>query len=132
MLTGMTEGRAADVVPLAKSWLEPATVNAGKDAGAKYDGYDLTQYAHRFAMNPAKPAAKLSFTVAPAAEEPAIRPVFVVTGWGEREAKVTVGGKALTAGTEVRTGLVHTVDGTNLIIALGINLEKRATVTIAG
>jgi hypothetical protein len=107
-------------------------VEAKADAGATYTGYDPTQYAYRFAMNAAKPSARVSFSITPPADAKAIRPVFVVTGWGDREAKVTLGGKALAQGTDVRTGLVQTLEGTDLIVTLGIDLAKQARIAISG
>jgi len=130
MLTGMTSGRAAGLVPIAKSWLCPAEVEAGADAGARYEGFDPAQYAYRFSMDSTTPASKLSFALAASQEQTAIRPAFVVTGWGDREAKVSLAGKALADGADARTGLVHTLDGTELVVWLNRELAKETKVTI--
>ena len=53
-------------------------------------------------------------------------------GWGERDAKVSLAGKALAPGTDVATGLVHTLEGTDLVVWLKRDLSRPAKITISG
>lgn len=93
MLHGMTEQRPEQLVPLAKSWLQPARISmSGEDVS--FDGYDRIQRAYVFTRrNPATSTA-LTFDIHAGSDTPVCHPVFVIRNWSGDTARVTFKGTA--------------------------------------
>jgi hypothetical protein len=115
MLVGLTEQPAEKLLPLARSWAKPAELKLTSE-GFTSDGFDPAQKA--YVVKCAKPGAKLSFTLAASAESPVVNPSFVLLGWGNREAKLTLDGQAVSQGEALRIGHRQTIDGEDLIVWL--------------
>ena len=114
-LFGLTKEPIRALAMMDRSWLQaPAVIVAGKDFSASYNpaqrAYILTPQS---ATPPRKP--KLELTVSASDRSPVVNPAFVVKNWGGGPAEVRIDGAKLPNG-KVRTGLVQSLDGTDLIV----------------
>jgi hypothetical protein len=127
MLNGLTEKSAEGLLPLAKSWLHPAplTVSGQGFAGTGYDPAQRAYVVER--RGPAGPAA-LSVELGGSAESPVVNPALLVRGWGSGLPRITIDGRPAPLGPLVRAGLLHNLDGEDLIV--WIRKESEAPVRI--
>ena len=116
MLNGMTEKAAADLVPLAKSWLYAPEFTLRAKKKFKSDGYDPTQRAYMVNCLTANEPGKLRFTLQASADSPVNNPAVVIKNWGRGVASLKVGGKKIPKGKDFRTGYIPTVEGTDLVV----------------
>jgi hypothetical protein len=129
MLHGLTDKAAADLVPLAKSWLEPP--RASVEGACESKGYDPTQLAYVFVAERPGQASELTVKLAVSEASPAVNPAFVIEGWGSPGASVSLDGAALTMGTDYRVGHSEGVDGKNLVVWINTTQTDPMTVEIA-
>ncbi len=113
MLNGMTDKDVADLVPLAKSWLNPARLKLRSDDFNNL-GYDPTQMA--YVLQCKKPGTSLKFKLFARKNSPVINPAFVVKNWGDNGVQLEIGGENASEGADFRWGLRHTLESTDLII----------------
>ena len=114
-LFGLTRESAVDLALLDRSWLNPPTLKtAGSDLTAKFDP---SQRAYVLEGSDAAKNSreKVDFTLQASDQSPAVNPAFVIKNWGDSPATVRIGGKR-PADAVVRTGLVHRLEGTDLVI----------------
>lgn len=128
MLHGLTNGRPAELVALARSWVAPAqaTVQAG---GFSSEGYDPTQRAFIFVSNRGA-SPNLSFSLAASGNSPVVDPAIVVRNWGRGEAAIRVNGRPISWSSTARRGYEDTLEGTNLVVWLKIDADKPINVEI--
>ena len=114
-LFGLTRESAVDLALLDRSWLNPPTLKtAGSDLTAKFDPSQRAYVLE--GSNAAKNSReKVDFTLEASDQSPAVNPAFVIKNWGDSPATVRIGGKR-PADAVVRTGLVHRLEGTDLVI----------------
>ncbi|HSS97495.1 MAG TPA: LamG domain-containing protein, partial [Terriglobales bacterium] len=127
MLHGLTQKPAAELVPLAKSWISPAKVEVKGD-GFSSNGYDVTQRA--FVFTRSNGTSALRATLQATADSPAIHPALLVKNWGEGTPRLKVDGKSVAWGPNYRFGHEHSLDGTNLIVWMNVESTKPVTVEI--
>jgi len=121
-LIGMTNHRAGELAPLARSWNEPARVEE-ISKGFADKGYDNTQRAYVF-EDQLGAGGKLNFELVANEENVVYNPAFVIKNWGTDQAKVFVNGKKQTDKKRCRVGYNNTLEGTDLIIWLEMNSSK--------
>lgn len=110
MLCGCTQGDAADLLPLAKSWLRaPRMTSAGREVP-----YDVTQRAYLAS------AETSSFRVEASPERPVSGLCLVVKG-GSLVRAVKVDGEPC---ADAKIGLHTAWDGPSLVVWLPVNAEK--------
>jgi len=119
MLHGMTDGSATDLVPLAKSWLQPPTLRVTDNLATSR--YDATQRAYLISLNKAPDVLRLQLECSK--EHPAINPAFVVSGWDGRPVKVSLNGREAVAGKDFRVGSVAKASSADLVLWL----DRQAT-----
>lgn len=73
---------------------------------------------------------RIELTLQASESSPVVNPAIVVKDWGDSPAKITVGGKNFSP-QNLRTGLVHKLDGADLIIWVRIQAITPLRVTIA-
>lgn len=111
VLYGFTDQHITSLVPLAKSWQDPAALV--KVSGAKAHGYDKEQKA--FVMT--AQGTKVTFTVDASDKRPMVNPCFVIRNWGsDNEAYLKVNGSRQKAGDAFRQGIIRDTDGTQTLI----------------
>lgn len=129
MLHGMTDKAVAELVPLAKSWLQPAELKL-RGRGYSSEGYDPTQLAYVLVCKDPGKSSELEFKLAASKESPVINPAIVVKNWGRDDVSLKINGKRVQEGSGFRCGHVYGVTGTNLIVWIAADTEKDMSVSI--
>lgn len=127
-LYGMTDKPAAELVPLAKSWIHPPAI---KTTGSSFSsvGYDPDQRA--YILKQSAPGGELALALAGSAESPIVSPALVIQGWGEQEATLKIDGAKVPRGRSFRYGHRHTLTGTDLIVWIKSTAEKPLQIEIS-
>ena len=115
MMDGLTQLTPAQLLPLAKSWLTPPTIQMDA-AGYRSDGYDPTQRAFVVTKTESSATRPLHLTLAASAAAPLFNPAIVIRGWGDRAARLSINGKPVVWGRTARMGHEERLDGTDLVI----------------
>ena len=127
-LYGMTDQPIESLVPLAKSWNSaPAAILAG--SGFESQGFDKSQRAYIFTAK-APGAGPLEFSLEATHESPIHNPAFVVKNWGKRPPKITMDGKEIAKGKDLRFGHNKTLEGTDLVVWMKISGDKKTSLKI--
>ncbi len=124
MLEGMTNKSPEELVPLARSWLNPAEM---KDiSGCTDASYDQSQRAYVMRAS----QEKISFNLTGSPESPVVNPCFVIKHWKDKiDGSVAINGRTLQAGPGLRQGTALDTDGQRMKI-IWIELEKEESVKI--
>jgi len=130
LLHGLTTKSAAELVPLAKSWLSAPPIEVS-GAGFQSQGYDQTQRAFVVTRQTTATGAPLQLSLQASSESPLINPAFEIKNWGESEPKLRVDGKPVSRGASVRYGFVRTLEGSDLVVWLRMESTKPTRVEIA-
>jgi hypothetical protein len=129
MLNGMTNKPAAELVPLAKSWLYAPQLKSSS-RGYVNEGYDQTQRAYvlrRKDMN--KPSA-LKFELAASKASPVVNPAFVVKNWGKGRVSLRIEDEKVEWGKDFRFGYRDTLEGGDLIVWVKMESTKPVKISI--
>ena len=119
MLNGLTAKRAVRLVPLAKSWARPPELKLKKGLfGSDFEseGYDPTERAYQIVCKKRGRPSVLELELAGSKDSPVVNPAFVIKGWGDKGAILTLKDRIKKAGKSFRVGHRHTVDGSDLIV----------------
>ena len=133
LLNGLTTKSPRELLPLARSWLSPPKVDLASE-GFKSVGYDAAERAFVLVRDvPAGPAS-LDFTIQASEGSPTVNPAIVIKNWGDGNARVTLDGKPIAPGKDLRFGHVRGLEGTDLIIWIQTQTAHplRVKVTLAG
>jgi hypothetical protein len=127
-LYGMTDRPAAELVPLAKSWIHPAAI---KTTGASFSsvGYDQDQRA--YVLKRIQPGGNLDFELAGSAVSPVVNPALVIRGWGDHEAAVKIDGADVPRGRNFRYGHRRTLESADLIVWMKTASEKPVRISVS-
>jgi hypothetical protein len=115
LMSGLTAKPIADLAALARAWLSPAKVVVN-GPGFRSEGYDPAQRAFVLARDPASAAAALDLTLDANSESPVVNPAIVVKAWGDAAPTLKIDAKPVPWGKDFRYGLVHKLEGTDLIL----------------
>jgi hypothetical protein len=128
MLQGMTDKKAGELVPLARSWLQAPTMIITSDA---YQGglYDRSERAYMIEKKDPGPMVPCTFVLEASEDSPLINPAIIIKNWGNRPATCSIDGKLLVNGEDFRQGIRKGTGGDDLI--LWIPLERKETVNIS-
>jgi len=128
LMDGLTTKPAAELLPLAKSWLTPAKIDV-VGGSFRSEGYDPAQRAYVLTRAASGKPAALELTLAASKEAPIVNPAIVVKNWGDDGARLRIDGKPVPWGKEFRYGHVQRLEGTNLVV--WIRKESTASVKIS-
>jgi hypothetical protein len=128
-LMGLTAQPVEEIVRLARSWSNPAPL---KLSGATFEsaGYDNTERAYKLARRNPSEASPLEFTLDASPESPLVNPAFVIKGWGDGAIGLFVDGKPIAPGPDFRTGFVPQADGTDAIVWLRMEANRRVSMRL--
>jgi len=131
-LLGMTDEpteqqRIDKLVRLARSWQKAPELVVMSD-GYRYEGYEIKEKSYVLTKTSGQEALCIAIKASP--EKPLLNPVIIIRGWGIAEALITVDGKALTSGKDVRMGHEKTGPSTQLIIWLRYESQKDTQVEL--
>jgi len=130
MLDGLTTKSAADLVPLAKSWLSAPPIEVSGQ-GFTSEGYDQTQRAYLVSKQSGTVATGFRAGFRASSDSPLVNAAIVVKNWGEANPKLAIDGKPVSRGAGFRCGHITKLEGTDLIIWAKIESTKPVTFTIS-
>ncbi|MHC4069075.1 MAG: LamG domain-containing protein [Planctomycetota bacterium] len=122
MMEGMSDKSPEELVPLAKSWLNPAKLEV--KSGCSSEGYDRSQRAYVLSATDSTICVK----VRASESSPVVNPAFVVKGWGKTDCALKINGKTIKRGKDFRFGHVRNSEGTDLVI--WVKLKSKDTVGV--
>ena len=127
LLDGLTEKKASDLVPLAKSWLSPPKMDV---TGAAHGlGYDAAQRAFVIQSNPAS-TGPLTVTWHADPDSPLVNPALVIQGW-TTDARLRIDGKDKEPSDILRVGHERHLDGDDLVIWMEMESTRFVTMEIS-
>lgn len=127
MLQGMTDRKAPELLDLARSWLNAPEISI-ISGGYENAMYDQTQRAYVIEKRSGKEALEL--LIGASKKSPLVNPAIIIKDWGREEAKVSVNGKHINSSSDLRQGIVSNPYGSDLILWLRINTEKKLRIDI--
>jgi len=110
LMEGMSNKSTEELVPLAKSWLNPAGLEV--KSGCTSDGYDRSQRAYRLTATD----ATVSVVLNASEESPVVNPAFVIKNWGDADVTIEVDGEPVPRGEDFRFGHPRTVKDKDLVV----------------
>jgi hypothetical protein len=115
LLDGLTTKPAADLLPLAKSWLTPAKLEVAGEA-FRSEGYDPAQRAFVLTRIANGKLAVLELTLGASQDTPLVNPAIVVKNWGESGTRLKIDGKSVAWGKDFRYGHAPNLEGVDLVV----------------
>jgi hypothetical protein len=129
MLHGMTNKPAAELAPLAKSWLSAPWMRL-RSGAFRAKGYDQTQRAYVLACEKRGKPSKLELGLTASAQSPVVNPAFVVQDWGASGASLRIDGKRVARGRDFRFGHHRTVESNDLVVWFKLETTEPVRITI--
>jgi hypothetical protein len=130
MLQGMTDKKADELVPLARSWLHAPAMELTTQAYAG-GSYDPSERAYLIEKRDPGKRIPCTFVLAASEDSPLINPAVVIENWGSQPANCTVNGKQMVQGEDFRQGIRKSMDGEDLILWIPLEEEKPVTISIS-
>jgi hypothetical protein len=120
MLTGMTDKPVEELIPLAKSWSNPAEIQVKQtDSSAEYMPEER---AYHIILG--KSTQTLDIVLNGSEDSPIINPAFVVGNWGDNEVELKINGIVVNRGEYFRYGFRESLGGTDLIVWLRLEANQ--------
>lgn len=125
MLQGMTDKAAADLVPLAKSWLQAPVL---KIVSGKYTGgdYDQSERAYMIEKTNQDDVTPFSFALEASVDSPLLNPAIIIKNWGSQAASLSINNQPVAQGDNFKQGIRKGTDGDDLI--LWIKMDSKTPV----
>ena len=113
-LEGMTDAGVEELAALARSWEHPArlSIETAGFTGGEYDPSERAWILDRASAG----TSALTFTVAASPDAPVENLALIIRGWGERGATLTVDGRPLDRGTDLRISHRPRLEATDLVV----------------
>lgn len=115
LLSGLTTKPPRELLPLAKSWLSPPAIDVTGE-GFHSGGYDAAERAFVLVHDASAKPATLDLTIQASDGSPTVNPAIVIKNWGDGDPRLTLDGKPMTAGKDLRFGHVQRLEGTDLVV----------------
>jgi len=125
LMEGMSNKSPKELIPLAKSWLQPAELEA--KSGCASAGFDRGQRAYLLTAKD----STISVLIKASGKSPVVNPAFVIANWGKKDATLTVDGKKIKRGKDFRFGHRHRLEGTDLIVWLKAESAKPLKISLS-
>jgi hypothetical protein len=129
MLQGMTEGQPGDLVPLARSWLHAPAIRIAS-AGYRGGAYDPAERAYRIDTEEPRAAAPCRIVLEASADSPLVNPAFIIRGWGDRPATLSIDGRDADPDAGFRQGIRSRPEGEDLILWLRLSREEPVALVV--
>jgi len=129
LLEGLSDKPAKELLPLARSWLNPAAGESLTE-GLSVE-YDPAQRAYVLTRDNGR-VKQLRVKLAASSHSPMVNPAFVVTNWGNRAAAtISIDGKELGDSIDVRQGVLRRANGVHaLVVWIELSRTEPMQVTI--
>jgi len=128
MLQGMTNKKADELVPLAKSWLQAPDMKITSEA---YLGgqYDQSERAYIIEKTDPGSMTPCTFHLQASEDSPLINPAIIIKNWGSQKASLSINGENIAQGEDFRQGIRNGMEGEDLI--LWIRMDRTETVQLS-
>ena len=115
LMDGLTTKSAAELAPLAKSWLAPPSMDV---EGNSYQsrGYDPQQRAFVIVRKDSGKPVALSLILHATNASPVVNPAVAIENWGRSNVRLEINGKPVNWGKDFRRGYVKKLEGTDLVV----------------
>ena len=124
LLHGMTQSKAEDLVPLAKSWLNPPAIIT--KYGSKRGFYNQAERAYELVSS----GGEMSFILKGSAQSPVVNPVFIIHDWQNKEITINLDGNQLINNENYRWDRVQKIDRNDLIVWIDLQTEKEVSILL--
>jgi len=130
MLHGMTDKKADELVPLAKSWLRAPKMNISSDA---FNGgeYDPSERAYIIEKKDSDHSAQFALVLDASEESPLLNLAIIIKNWGNKPATLSIDGKNWEQGEDFRQGIRKGVHGDDLIMWIRLDRQKPVKIMLA-
>jgi hypothetical protein len=128
-LYGMTGMSMEELVYVANSWNNAPKLEI-KSKGFESQGYDLGQRAYVLNRKDNASGKTLSLHVLASEETPVYNLSFVVKNWNKDSLTLKMNGKKIKRGKDFRTGVYHTIDGSNVNIWIKTKTTKPISISL--
>lgn len=122
LMSGLTNSKPKDLIPIAKAWLTPPNIDA-HGSGVSGAEYDPAQRAFVIHGSNEMGSSKLDLSLQANAEKPVVNPAFVIENWAG-EVQVRLNGKPVKDKKEIRIGHTHNLNGDDLILWLQLQSNE--------
>jgi len=126
MLTGMTDKSVTELVPLAKSWSNPAEIEVKQNIPLAE--YKPEERAYEMVLD--EKMGSLDFVLKGTEESPIINPAFVIENWGDNEVELKINGEVISRGKDFRYGFRESLESTDLIVWLRLEANEEMTFSL--
>jgi hypothetical protein len=129
LIQGLTNKPIEELLPLAKSWLQPAELKVeGKTF--RSEGYSRSERAY-IVSNTSDQTDTLTFELNASESSPVVNPAFVVKNWGDSGVELKVDGRRIKRGKNFRFGHRYSLEGTDLVIWLKTESTKPIQISLS-
>ena len=130
MLHGMTDGKAAELATLAKSWLNAPKLKLKDSSHYVSEGYDPTERAYVLNCKDNGKPSKLDLVLEASEDSPIANLAFVIKGWGMIGTQLKLDGKTIERGKLFRYGHRPAEHGDDLIVWIQIESDRPTNVSL--
>lgn len=123
MLHGLTNQSPKELIPIARSWLNPPKL---KIISPSYqnEGYDQSERAFIIKNNSEIPSQKvLKLEIKSAPDSPVINPCFIIKNWTVSNIQITINGELIEREKDYRVGIRHSLKSSDTIIWINKKAE---------
>jgi hypothetical protein len=126
MLTGMTDKTVAELIPLTKSWSNPAEIQV-KQPNSMAE-YKPEERAYHIILDENK--ENLDVVLKGSENSPVINPAFVIENWGDNEVELKINGVVVNRSEDFRYGFRESLESTDLIVWLRLEAKEEMTFSL--
>lgn len=126
MLTGMTNKSVGELIPLAKSWSNPAEIEVEQNISQAE--YKPEERAYKMFLN--EKVESLDFVLKGSDKSPIINPAFVIENWGDNEVELKINGEVVNRGEDFRYGFKDSLGSTDLVLWLRLEANEKVTFSL--
>jgi len=129
MLQGMTDKKANELVPLARSWLQAPKMRIASDT---YQGglYDMSERAYHIEKKGSDNLTPCTFVVEASEDSPLLNPAIIIKNWGTQLSTLSVDGQKIMPGEDFRQGIRKGPVGEDLIIWVRLFSQKPVKIVL--
>jgi len=114
-LYGMGDKTIEQLAVVARSWARaPELKLEGNNFGSH--GYNMSERVYKLAREKGSREASLEFELLASEQSPVFNPAFLIEGWGDRDAELSIDGESVERGINFRLGHNHRLAGSDLIV----------------
>jgi hypothetical protein len=119
----MTSRPFPEVARLARSWNHPAALRVA-GAGVTSEAYCKPERAYHVACPAGGAKTPLEIELAGSEASPIANPAFVIRNWGGARPDVSIDGRRMPGGPNLRVGFRHGLEGTDLVLWIGLEATR--------